>query len=127
MSAAKGDAMKVAMVRRYLIAEYCSGPFYMGWWLYLRESKHKQVRNRDGGWGWIRNPRKHASLVVVLRQLGIEIRGDGTMDGDGVREVARRWPIHGERVGRRPRGCIEVDVDEYGRVSLHNEQAERKT
>ena|GEM_PF-4808010 len=36
---------------RTLVAEYCPGPFYMGWHLYERERRDR--RNHDYGWGWL--------------------------------------------------------------------------
>ena len=102
----------------FLIAEYCRGSFYMGWHLYLRENKAKHHRNADGGWGWIRHIGKYSTAAdPVLKELGIMIRGDGTCDDDGIAEMARRYPIPRERIGGKPRGCIEVIVDENGRLS----------
>jgi hypothetical protein len=37
----------------YLYPEECPGPFYMGWWLYLRD-RADGSRNDDGDWGWLR-------------------------------------------------------------------------
>lgn len=34
-----------------ILAEYCHGPFYMGWHLYVRE-RTDGIPNADGGWGW---------------------------------------------------------------------------
>lgn len=101
----------------YLIAEYCPGPFYMGWHLYLRENRVFK-RNRDGGWGWIRNSSftREFRAIPFLKTLGITIEGDGTCDHDGVAEIARRYPIKGRRCGGKRRGCIEVDVDEWGNI-----------
>ena len=87
--------------RMFLIAEYCKGPFYMGWHLYLRD--HRAFRqNNDGSWGWVRmsgwswmNPR----VLRFLSSIGIEMQGDGTCDYDGIAEFARRYPIHGRRCG----------------------------
>ena len=108
-------------MKDYLIAEYCPGPFYMGWHLYIRESKEKQKPNADGRWGWIR----HSQIVndsnpaqAVLDELGIKIYGDGSCDYDGIAEIARRFPIPRERIGGKPRGCIEVEVDKYGNAKL---------
>lgn len=107
--------------RQFLVAEYCPGPFYWGWHLYLRESRDKRTRNRDGGWGWIMRPENDIhGIPAVLAQLGIVIRGDGTMDNDGIHEIAKRWPVAHERIGRKPRGCVPVDVDDDGHVSLPN-------
>lgn len=39
---------------RWLWAEYCPGPFYMGWWLYERDRTDRS-RNDDGDWGWLRD------------------------------------------------------------------------
>lgn len=102
----------------YLITEYCEGPFYMGWHLYLRDSKGRQQRNADGEWGWIRRsdlrkPRAHEFLSA----LGIEITGDGSCDYDGYAEVARRYPIPRQRIGGKPRGCMPVIVGEWGEIT----------
>ena len=43
------------MVAKYLIAEYCEGPFYMGWWLYLRDRNDgSQNDDKWDRWGWLR-------------------------------------------------------------------------
>jgi len=50
------------------------------------------------------------------------MKGDGTCDGDGYQEVARRFPVPRQRVGRRPRGCIPVWVCEWGRITERKER-----
>ena len=40
-------------MRKYLIAEYCEGPFFMGWWLYERD-RNDGSPNDDNRWGWLR-------------------------------------------------------------------------
>ena len=89
---------------KYLIAEYCRGPFYMGWHLYLRENRAFR-RNADGNWGWIR---KYPEIISYLEPLGINIRGDGTCDDDGIAEFAKRYPIKGRRCGGKLRGCLQI-------------------
>ena len=95
---------------RFLITEYCEGPFYMGWHLYVRESTRWQHRNANGEWGWIRRVKEYLpdSIRKVFDLLRITIQGDGTCDYDGLAEIARRYPLGGKKVGRRPRGCIPV-------------------
>lgn len=105
----------------FLIAEYCDHDFYNGWHLYLRDSKGRQQRNADGEWGWIRRiGRRGESFTgqAVLAELGITIRGDGTCDDDGIAEIARRFPIPRQRIGGKPRGCVEVVIDDEGRIRL---------
>ena len=110
----------------YLVAEYCPGPFYMGWHLYLRESKAKQKRNTDGGWGWLQygpsqrlnSPEGHPAKAV-FDALGIvgEIIGGGCDDG-AIAAFARARAIPRQRIGGQPRGCVEVTVDEWDRITL---------
>ena len=108
---------------KYLIAEYCRGPFYMGWHIYIRD--HRAFRkNNDGSWGWIRmggwswmQPR----VLKFLSSIGIEIQGDGTCDYDGIAEFARQYPIHGRRCGGKKRGCIEIEIDEFDEIRLANQ------
>jgi len=96
----------------FLIAEYCRGPFYMGWHLYLRENMAFNRRNRDGGWGWIRRPAEDFDVIKCLWSLGIIITGDGTCDYDGIAEIVRRYPIKGRKCGGKPRGRVSVDISE---------------
>ena len=103
----------------YLIAEYCRGPFYMGWHLYLRENRILK-RNKDGGWGWIRQVREHP-VMGFLKSIGITIRGDGTCDDDGIAAFAIRYPINGRRSGGKRRGCIEVEVDDFRKIKMANQ------
>lgn len=112
----------------FLIAEYCTGPFYMGWHLYLRESKGRQKRNADGEWGWLRRTHnKTDSAHACLAMLGITIEGDGSCDYDGYAEIARRFPIPRQRIGGKPRGCIPVKVDEWGKIELDRSQTKATT
>ncbi|HEA67791.1 MAG TPA: hypothetical protein ENI07_13355 [Desulfobacterales bacterium] len=106
----------------YLVAEYCRGPFYMGWHLYLRENRAMK-RNQDGSWGWIRRVRgiygdPDHPVKFFLSSIGITIRGDGTCDDDGIAEFATQYPIEGRRAGGKLRGCIGVDVDEFGKIKM---------
>lgn len=106
----------------YLITEYCGHDIYMGWHLYLRDNKARQQPNADGGWGWIkgvgRRDWEFSGAKAVFDSLGITIKGDGSCDNDGLAELARRFPIPRQRIWRKPRGCVEVDVDEWGRMTL---------
>jgi hypothetical protein len=108
--------------RYFLIAEYCDASFYMGWHLYLRDNQEVQKRNHDGTWGWLRCVHRQGKNPVqhIFDELEIEIKGDGTCDYDGIAEMARRFPMPKKQtVGGRQRGCVEVDVDRYGRIALH--------
>lgn len=106
----------------YLITEYCGSEIYMGWHLYLRDNKNRQQRNADGGWGWIhgvgRRGWETTQAKKIFDQLGITITGDGSCDHDGLAELARRFPIPRQRIWKKPRGCVEVISDEWGRLAL---------
>lgn len=108
----------------YLIAEYCGADIYMGWHLYLRDNNKRQQRNADGDWGWIRGVGRrgweHNPAKKLLDSLGITIRGDGTCDDDGIAELSRRFPIPRQRIWGKPRGCIEVLIDECGQMAAAN-------
>jgi len=107
----------------YLVAEYCRGPFYMGWHIYIRDHRTFR-RNIDGGWGWVRTHTwswMQDPVYRFLLSIGIEIHGDGTCDYDGIAEFARRYPIRGRRCGRKLRGCIEVEIDEFDEIHLANQ------
>lgn len=43
----------------FILAEYCGGPFYWGWWLYDRDTNNgqmNQARPGEGaGWGWLKD------------------------------------------------------------------------
>ena len=116
--------MKTGVVKKimnerpyYLIAEYCRGPFYMGWHLYLRESMDKNKRNSNGSWGWIRRPKENKTVIEFLNGMGITIQGDGTCDYDGIADIAKRHAIPRQRIGGRPRGCIIIDIDDKGQIN----------
>lgn len=100
---------------KYLIAEHCDADIYTGWHLYLRDSPEAGQRNGNGGWGWIRRLDGPTNIGrVLLRQVGIEIRGDGTCDDQGLQGFAERFAT-GEIIGGKPRGCLPV-VD--GKLAL---------
>ena len=92
----------------------------MGWYLYLRDSREMQKRNCDGTWGWLRGIHRKGENPVqrIFDKLGIEIKGDGTCDDDGIADFAKRFPIFGQIIGGRPRGCIETVVDRYGQITM---------
>ncbi len=90
----------------------------MGWHLYLRENRVMK-RNHDGGWGWIRKVHEHP-VLEFLSSIGITIKGDGTCDDDGVAAFAMRYPVKGPRAGGKYRGCIEVEIDEFGEIEMAN-------
>lgn len=97
--------------RLFLIAEYCAGPFYMGWHLYLRESRRLNRRNADGSWGWTHRLGLHGASVAktVFKTLGIAGRiENGSSDGGAIAEFARRFRLRRSKAGGRARGCVEV-------------------
>ena len=96
----------------FLIAEYCEAPFYMGWHLYLRDNKEIQKRNRDGTWGWLSGVHRQGENPAqqIFDELGIEIKGDGTCDYDGIAEIARRFPMPQQMIGGKPRGCRDATI-----------------
>lgn len=101
---------------KFLISEYCAHAIYMGWHLYLRDSKGRQQRNADGDWGWLRQSWNQNSAHALLTQMGIELRGDNSCDDGAYAELARRFPIPRQRIGGKPRGCIEVQIGERGEI-----------
>lgn len=116
----------------YLLAEYCGHNLFTGWHLYLRDNKNRQQRNADGDWGWVRwsewrEGRRGVEhpAQAVFDELGIKLKGDGTCDDHGYAELAKRFPIPRQRIWRRPRGCVEVVVDEWRRITLAPEQRAR--
>ena len=118
----EADCGEGGEIKMYLIAEYCKGPFYMGWHLYLRDYRAFR-RNKDDSWGWIRSPQLKLEIVSFLESLGIKIEGDGTSYYDGIAEIARRYPIKkGRRCGGEYRGCLEVDVDEDGEIDSREDR-----
>lgn len=103
---------------KYLVAEYCPGPIYMGWHMYLRDYRAFR-RNKDGGWGWIRQRSlMWEKLLKFLSSIEIEITGDGTRDHDGIAEFAKRWPVKGRRSGGKLRGCVEITIGACGEIRL---------
>ncbi len=94
----------------WLIAEYCRGPFYMGWHLYLRESTDFHTRNKNGSWGWVRGKLKESDAGKFLKGLGFPITGDGSTDADGIAKFAAKYPIEG-KAGGKPRGGLKVLSD----------------
>lgn len=101
--------------KAFLISEYCAS-IYMGWHLYLRDSKGRQQRNADGDWGWLRQSWKQTSAHELLTKMGISLRGDNSCDDGAYAELARRFPIGRQRICGKPRGCIEVLLGEHGEI-----------
>jgi len=99
---------------KFLVAEYCRGPFFMGWHLYLRDSKKFQL-NDDGEWGWVRRVFENKPVMKFMASLGFPITGDGTCDDDGIAEFAKRYPEN-RVVGARQCGYPAVDVDKHGNI-----------
>lgn len=38
---------------KILLAEYCEGPFHMGWWLYERDRNDGSQNDGFDAWGWL--------------------------------------------------------------------------
>lgn len=57
--------------------------------------------------------------MSFLSSIGITIKGDGTCDDDGIAEFSMRYPIKGRRIGKKYRGCLEVEVDKSGAIEMH--------
>jgi hypothetical protein len=96
----------------------------MGWHLYLRDYRPFRP-NKNGSWGWQRRVRENSQVMSLLASIGITITGDGTCDHDGIADLAGKYPIKGRKAGGRLRGCIEVNVDEYGRIEMANQPLHR--
>lgn len=119
-----------AVVRRWLIAEYCGHDIYMGWHLYLRDHPGYQRRNQDGDWGWIAGVdirRGRAGVVTkLLTDLGCEITGDGTTDTDGIARFAATYPLPGRKVWGKRRGGVEVQESQWGELTLYAPNAKNQ-
>lgn len=57
------------MKRKFLIAEYCPGPFFWGWWLYLRD-RNDGSPNDCCDWGWIRYEFAEQAVYRLLYSMG---------------------------------------------------------
>ncbi len=100
------------MTSKFLIAEYCPGPLFMGWHLYLRDTNVPGQRNAEGDWGWLeRGPLVPAALRLLV-DLGIRSVGDNSTDAGAYAELARRHPAPGQ-IGGKPRGKLPVVVDGF--------------
>ncbi len=55
---------------RFCLAEYCNADFYMGWWLYKRETNDGH-RNSDG-WGWLRDQHTREKLHALCLRMGYQ-------------------------------------------------------
>lgn len=60
----------------WLYPEECQGPFYAGWWLYLRD-RPEGVREGDmrpdefwGEWHWLRDSHQLRPVEELLKRLG---------------------------------------------------------
>jgi len=98
----------------------------MGWHLYIRDHRAFR-RNNDGSWGWIRMSGwswMQPGVLKFLASIGIKIRGDGTCADCGIAEFARRYPIKDRRCGGKLRGCLEIEIDEFGKIELPNKSLE---
>ena len=62
------------MANRYCLAEYCAGDFYMGWWLYERETNDgRRSRTNDDPWGWMRGDSlQRTCLWELCRGMGCQ-------------------------------------------------------
>ena len=58
-------------MKRFCLAEYCAADFYMGWWLYERETNDGH-RNSDGEWGWLRADTQRQRLHDLCGRMGCE-------------------------------------------------------
>jgi hypothetical protein len=104
--------------KKFLIAEYCGGPFYMGWHLYLRDTSQEATENADGDWGWITHPdRKGSAVEDLFKKLGLTFTDDGTTKTGPIAEFAKRYPMESSTEIQQS-GCLEVIVDEYGKAHL---------
>lgn len=93
------------MKRMYILAEYCRGPFYMGWWLYLRESNDGR-RNRDGEWGWLRDEFDRRKVRDLCVSMGREPPEVTRHDQDLAEWFAGAFPAG-----------LSVAIDEYRRYA----------
>lgn len=57
----------------FILAEYCRGPFYDGWWLYERDTNDGRPNAEYGlygGWGWLRDDFSERRVCALVRRMG---------------------------------------------------------
>lgn len=94
---------------RFIVAEYCAGPFYAGWWLYERENNAGSPgSDRFRPWGtWLQSEFQRRHLVALLAEMG-EHPPEDRRYSQGLAE----W-----FAGRFPNG-LSVEIDPYFRYRL---------
>jgi hypothetical protein len=100
--------MSEEVERFYLVAEYCGGPFYMGWWMYEREQNNGGP-NRKGysSWGWIRGD----LALQAVRDLCVSM-------GHAPPPVERHRDFFAEWFARTFPNGLRVEKDDWGRYQL---------
>lgn len=94
---------------RYLLAEYCPGPIYWGWWLYLRQSNgagHREMLE-FGATGWLQDEHQRHGARELCVELKLEPPPDGRHSQDFAEWFARTAP-----------NGLRVEVGDYGKLKL---------
>jgi len=93
----------------FIIAEYCSANFYMGWWLYERDTNDGN-RNSDGEWGWLRESYSFSQQAKV-RKLCVSM-------GNSPPELKEHSQALAEWFAKQFPNGLEVERLEYGEYRL---------
>ena len=56
----------------FILAEYCPGPFYDGWWLYERDTNDGRKTGEFGSWGWLRDDYQQKKAHDLCVCMGYE-------------------------------------------------------
>ena len=114
-------------MRLFLLAEFCGHDLFHGWHLYLRESKDKHRQNEGKtrytgfDWGWSHKWFWETEALRLVRAAGCIAVGHPNCDDGPFAEMAKRFPIPRERIWKKPRGCIEVILEEDKGLRLASE------
>lgn len=95
----------------WLLAEYCDGPFYTGWWLYFRDRPDgSENDDRWNRWGWLRDEWQLKTVHEFLVSLGHDAPPSGRYSQDLAEWFGEKFP-----------GGIKVHRDRWGQYTVATE------
>jgi len=93
-----------------ILAEYCPGPFYMGWWLYERDRNDGSINDWDG-WGWLQSAERQEKVYNLCCAMGCKDLPKPVRYSDEFAEAfGKRFP-KGISVSRIKKGFTCGDYD----------------